>query len=351
MDKAICTDNICKVLLIDKDKSVTSILSNRLRSVGIKVFIASDQVSVFSIIDSNKPDVILLDILVKSNTGEELLTCLKNNETSSNIPIIILSSAIDVNSKVYGLLSGANDYIVKPFRFAEVYARIKNQMRIISMQNELEIKNKELVEKNMLLQQLTMTDGLTGLYNKRYIIDRLVSDVTRFTRFKEPISFLMIDVDHFKRINDTYGHLIGDILLRSLANKLKPLVRDVDIIARYGGEEFLIVVPNGDAMGAKTLAERLRETFENLVFEIEGHNISITLSIGVNCANIDLTKDCSKEVIRLINEADTALLRAKTSGRNRVEFYDSKLNAQIHIPNESTTFANRFSVSPLHNNI
>ncbi|MDP4182777.1 MAG: diguanylate cyclase [Bacillota bacterium] len=343
-------DNEEKVLIIDKDRSVTTVLSNRLKSVGINAFIAFDEVSAFELIKANKPDTILLDIFMKSKSGEDLLTVLKTNELTSNIPIIILSSAIDVNSKVYGFLSGASDYIVKPFRFAEVYARIKNQIRIVSMQNELEEKNKELLEKNSLLQQMTITDGLTGLYNKRYILNRLVSDITHAARYKEPISFIMVDIDHFKRINDNYGHLAGDILLKSVADTLKSIVRDVDIVARYGGEEFLIVVPNGDALGTKILAERLREQIENSTFDIEGHKLSITISIGVKSSNINLTTDSDAEVTRLIGEADTSLLRAKSNGRNRVEIFDEcfSMDKSQTTDSKTNTRVNNISVSLTH---
>ncbi len=323
MMKVTQTENDKKVLIIDKDKSVTGILSNRLRSVGINVFTAADEESAFDVITKNKPDIILLDIFMKSKSGENLLTFLTLNELSSNIPIIILSSAIDVNSKVYGFLSGASDYIVKPFRFAEVYARIKNQFRIISMQCELEKKNKELMEKNIQLQEMTITDGLTGLYNKRYILNRLVSDITHAARYKEPISFMMVDIDHFKHINDTYGHLAGDILLKNVAETLKNTVRDVDIVARYGGEEFLIVVPNEDLLGTKMLAERLRQKIESTSFLIDNNELSITISIGVKSANI--TSDSGTEVTKLIGEADLALLKAKSNGRNRVEVFSSHL--------------------------
>ncbi|HEY9062082.1 MAG TPA: diguanylate cyclase [Pseudobacteroides sp.] len=321
-------ENEEKVLVIDKDKSVTSILSNRLKSVGINVLTAADEDSAFDVIRTNRPDIILLDILMKSKSGEDLLNVLTINQLSSNIPIIILSSAIDVNSKVYGFLSGASDYIVKPFRFAEVYARIKNQLRIISMQSELEKKNRELVEKNLLLQQMTVTDGLTGLYNKRYILSRLVNDITHASKYQESISFIMVDIDHFKHINDTYGHLVGDMLLKEVAHTLKNMVRDVDIMARYGGEEFLIVVPNEDLIGTKILAERLRQKIEKTSFPIDNHQLKITISIGVKSAHINLDADSDTEVTRLIGEADLALLKAKANGRNRVEIFDGDFNIE-----------------------
>lgn len=346
--KVTQTENDKKVLIIDKDKSVTGILSNRLKSVGINVLTAADEDSAFDVITKNRPDIILLDIFMQSKSGDDLLNVLTINQLSSNIPIIILSSAIDVNSKVYGFLSGASDYIVKPFRFAEVYARIKNQFRIISMQCELEKKNKELMEKNLLLQEMTITDGLTGLYNKRYILNRLVSDITHAARYKEPISFMMVDIDHFKHINDTYGHLAGDILLKNVAETLKNTVRDVDIVARYGGEEFLIVVPNEDLLGTKMLAERLRQKIESTSFVIDNNELSITISIGVKSANI--TSDSGTEVTKLIGEADLALLKAKSKGRNRVEVFNSKLiveKAKTQTQ-ESHNFQNNLSANITH---
>jgi diguanylate cyclase (GGDEF)-like protein len=341
--KVTLRENEEKVLVIDRDKSVTGILSNRLKSVGINVLTAVDEDSAFETIRTNRPDIILLDILMKSKNGEDLLNVLTVNQLSSNIPIIILSSAIDINSKVYGFLSGASDYIVKPFRFAEVYARIKNQLRIISMQSELEKKNKELVEKNLLLQQMTVTDGLTGLYNKRYILNKLVNDIFNESKYQESISFIMVDIDHFKHINDTYGHLAGDILLREVAYTLKNMVRDVDIIARYGGEEFLIVVPNEDLHGTKILAERLREKIQNTRFSIDDHELTITISIGIKSARINLNKDSDTEVTRFIGEADLALLKAKSNGRNRVEIFDGCYN--IEKPNTTTSESHNFKSS------
>jgi diguanylate cyclase (GGDEF)-like protein len=309
------------VLLIDPDISVTKILSERLRSIGFNTLSANDDVTAFKLIQTGSPDIILLDILMKMKNGNDILTAIKSHHNSQNIPVIILSSAVDVNSKVNGFLSGASDYIVKPFRFAEVLARINNQIRILNMQHELEKKNKELTEKNMLLQQMAVTDGLTGLYNKRYILSRLSSEISHAVRYREPISFLMVDVDHFKQINDTYGHVVGDILLKEVAQLLRKLVREFDIIARYGGEEFLIVLPNGDIMGAKILAERLRDSIEKSVFNINGEKISITISIGIRNADIKLNFDSGSEVTKLINQADIALYNAKANGRNRVEVY------------------------------
>ncbi len=314
------------ICLVDSDISVTKILSDRLSSVGFNVLVANDEETAFKLIQTGKPDVILLDILMKMKSGEDILTAIKSESASAGIPIIILSSAIDVNSKVYGFLSGASDYIVKPFRFAEVLARINNQIRILNMQNELEKKNRELVEKNLLLQQMAVTDDLTGLYNKRYILSRLSGEISHAARYREPISFLMVDVDHFKQVNDTYGHIVGDILLKEIASMLKKIVREVDIVARYGGEEFLIILPNGDALGAKILAERLRESIEKSIFNIEGNKILITVSIGVKSESIKHNADSSTEVLNLISQADMALYSAKAKGRNRVEIYNDKLN-------------------------
>ena len=320
------TKNRKTICLVDSDISVTKVLSDRLQSVGFNVLTARDDEAAFKLIRSRTPDIILLDILMKMKNGEDILSAIKSDGISANIPIIILSSAIDVNSKVYGFLTGASDYIVKPFRFAEVLARINNQLRILDMQNELEKKNKELIEKNLLLQQMAVTDDLTGLYNKRYILSRLSGEISHAARYRESISFLMVDVDHFKQVNDTYGHVVGDILLKEIAEMLKKIVREFDVVARYGGEEFLIILPNGDTLGAKILAERLRESIEKTTFNIDGNKLLVTVSIGVKSENVKPNANSSEEVIALINQADMALYRAKANGRNRVEIYDDKLD-------------------------
>ena len=315
------------ILLIDSDTSVMNNLADRLSSVGFNVLTADDEDVAEKFLMVGSPDIIMLDILMRGKNEHDMLTIIKSNIISANIPLIILTSDTDVNSKVYGFLSGASDYIIKPFRFPEVLARVNNQLRILNMQKELEEKNKELLEKNELLQQMAMTDALTGLYNRGYIMGRLGGELSHAARYKEPITFIMIDVDHFKQTNDTYGHLTGDELLKDVAKQIKASVRDADITARYGGEEFLVVCPNTDLPGAKVLAERIRESIENVEFLLEGNIMHVTVSLGIRCSTPKSPLKAEAELNKLIGEADIALYVAKANGRNRVEAFSSSMSS------------------------
>ncbi|MCX7747891.1 MAG: diguanylate cyclase [Clostridia bacterium] len=323
------------ILLIDSDYTLTEKLANRLSSVGFNILTANTPEMASKLALISRPDIILLDILMKNKKGQDMLVVIKSNKATFNIPVIVLTSAVDIESKVYGFLSGANDYIIKPFSFEEVLARINTQLRILSMQKELEEKNRELTEKNEILQQIAITDGLTGLYNKSYIISRASNEILRASRFKEMISFIMIDIDHFKKINDTYGHLTGDLVLKEVSKQLKNSVRDIDILARYGGEEFLVICPNTDTKGAKVLAERIRRNVERISLKLNSDSINITASIGVK--NAVPTQPAKPEQLALcfIGDADIALYAAKANGRNRVEFYDNSVSP-VHVCNETT---------------
>lgn len=307
------------ILLIDADLTMTGELSGRLDQLGFGTVTASDIETGFKILSSQKPDLILLDILMKGKDGKNILTTIKSKASYADIPIIIVSSAVDTSHKVYGFLSGANDYIVKPFVFEEVLARIKTQLRILNMQRELTEKNRELTEKNMLLRQMATTDELTGLYNKRYMLKRLKRELSHAARYNEPISFIMGDIDHFKEINDQYGHLSGDSVLKEMADQIRASVREVDIVSRYGGEEFLIVCPNTNDKGAKSIAERIRENIAKAVFNSGETKLHLTISLGIKSSRPKMPINTEDEVGQLVGYADIALYKAKSNGRNRVE--------------------------------
>ncbi|MCX8129036.1 MAG: diguanylate cyclase [Clostridia bacterium] len=312
------------ILIIDSDHVLTKKLSDRLNSVGFGVLSATNADMAYKLFLVSKPDIILIDIHMKDSSGNDIFLKIKTKAVSDKIPIIILSSDVDVNTKVYSFLSGASDYIVKPFSFAEVLARINTQLKIVSIQRELEQKNRELTESNALLQKLAITDALTGLYNKRYILSKLHTDIAHSIRYKEPISFIIADIDHFKRINDRYGHQVGDLILKDAASIIRKSVREVDIVARYGGEEFLIICPNTERHGAVLVAERVRKGIASHNFFYSGKEIHITISFGVKCSVFNAPTDTEKAMNKLIEEADKALFRAKTNGRNRIEVFEEK---------------------------
>lgn len=313
-------DKTATILLVDDDANIINLLSKRLTQEGFHVISAKDGKSGIDLAASQIPDIILLDLLMPEVSGKDVLKELKNNPDTASIPVIIVSAVADTEDKIDGLSLGANDYIVKPFRFQEVIARINTQLRIAMLQKELEQRHNDLLEKNKLLKKLAVTDPLTGLFNKGYLMKRLHSEIARSARYNEPISGIMIDIDFFKKINDTYGHLVGDEVLKHISRIIKELTRSIDIVTRYGGEEFFVICPNTSLEGVVNLGERIRERVEKTPFIVDNNVIvSVTVSVGIKCENLNLSVNPDTATTTLINSADLALYKAKSNGRNRVE--------------------------------
>lgn len=308
------------ILIIDDDVNIVNLLSKRLSQEGFDILSAKDGLTGLQIAKSNTPDIILLDLLMPEMSGKDVLKELKSSSNTHFIPVIIISAVADTEDKIDGLAMGANDYIVKPFRFQELLARINTQLRIVYLHKELEQKHHDLIEKNKILEQLAITDPLTGLYNKGYLLKRLLSEVSRSSRHGESIACIMLDIDHFKKINDTYGHLVGDEILKFVSKIIKEITRVSDIVTRYGGEEFLVICPNSQQEGVVQLAERMRQAVENTRFLLDdGVELTLTISAGVKCTIFDKMIDPEVASGSLIHEADLALYRAKSKGRNLVE--------------------------------
>src|SRR5581483_4057385 len=211
---------------------------------------------------------------------------------------------------VQGIESGADDYVTKPFQVHELRARLRAGLRILELQDEL-------VRAREALRDQATRDGLTRLWNRTYILDILDTELARAARVPAPLSVILADLDEFKSINDTYGHLAGDAVLREAAARMSALVRRYDSLGRYGGEEFLVVLPSTDMIGAISQAKRLRETLIDRPFEISAGLIRVTGSFGVSCKLLPDPRDAD----HLIREADHALYAAKRAGRNRVEMF------------------------------
>jgi two-component system, cell cycle response regulator len=314
------------ILLIDSDIKQTEALCNRLETVGFSVLTANDEETAYKLLDISSPDLIVLDLFLNGDKGQDILTRIKAGGKSSNIPVIILSADTEVNSKVYGLLSGVNDYIVKPVHFPELLTRVNTQIRLVNMQKELEEKNKSLLENNLILKKLSITDGLSGLYNRTYIMKRALEEMSQAQRYKRPISFILADIDYFKKINDTYGHHAGDIVLKQVSKAIKEAVRDVDLVSRYGGEEFLIICPNTDVQGAYLLSERIRSTVQKSISHYKEMSISVTISLGIRSSLPKSSAKATVEVNKLLRDADVALYKAKAYGRNQSRVYEPQLN-------------------------
>lgn len=262
-------------------------------------------------------DLLISDLVMPKMDGLKLLATLRNLERYKDLPVILLSSQNEAHDKIMGLEGGANDYITKPFESAELVARIKNLLMMKELQDELAKKNKALELTNKKLEQLSVTDELTGLWNRRYLWERLAEEIAKARRYNLTLSCLMIDIDNFKTINDSHGHIAGDTVLSEIARILKNQCRSHDLLARFGGEEFIMLLYQTGMEGAVLLAQRLVKTVESHPFITENQKtLKTTISIGVATYSPQTITNGND----LIKKADESLYQAKRKGKNRVGF-------------------------------
>src|SRR5438309_2413773 len=220
-------------------------------------------------------DLAILDRRLPDMDGAMLAQELKSNPEFKTRFIIMLTGEADQEDKVEGLDLGADDYITKPFQPAELLARIRAAKRIVDLQ-------KELMETNKRLELLSITDGLTKLYNHRHFQDELARAFEESARYARPLSLAIIDLDFFKKVNDTYGHAVGDEVLKAVARMFQASIRSVDLAARYGGEEFAVMMPETDMDDALAFAEKIRSLVEGTSIDTQAASITVTVSIGVS---------------------------------------------------------------------
>lgn len=292
---------ITKILVVDDNLNNVRLLTDILEDENFTVYTADNGAAVLAMVHKLKPDVILLDIMMPGLDGFEVCKLLKNDFDSKDIPVIMVTAKTEGIDIKKSLEMGAFDYIKKPIDEIEVIARVQSAILFKQTQDKL--------------KEMAMKDGLTGLYNHALLIELFEKEIDKQQRNNGSISFAMIDIDDFKKINDTYGHISGDTVLKELSNILMSSVRGGDIVGRYGGEEFSIVFPGIDEQNAFQLCERIRKEVEDFDFEIGIETVKITISIGINFNEL-------KGIINkreIIQKADEALYRAKHNGRNRVE--------------------------------
>ena len=245
--------------------------------------------------------------------GFEISRRVKGDSSLPFIPIILVTARDSTEDKIMGFDAGADDYLTKPIVFSELEARVRSMLRIKKLQDELEAKNREL-------ERLSISDGLTGLFNHRHIHGLLRDEFERSGRTGDALSVAMLDLDHFKAVNDTYGHQAGDSVLQQLAEILRATARDVDRLGRYGGEEFLAVLPSTTTEGAERFVDRVRSAVERHPFGI-GRDEPVKMTISGGVATFPQQGVWSPEL--LIRRADQALYAAKAAGRNRVRRFDT----------------------------
>jgi diguanylate cyclase (GGDEF)-like protein len=302
-----------RILVVDDHEDNVELLRARLEARGYRVEAAMDGQEALDKVFASPPDLILLDVMMPRVDGIEVVRRLKGTPDLPFIPIIMQTALETTEDKVEGLDAGADDYITKPINFAELEARVKSLLRIKALQEELANANARLLK-------MSQTDGLTGVDNRRHIEQRLTEMYEHGARLAEPLACVMCDVDHFKSVNDTYGHQVGDAVLKQVAGILHESAREIDRVGRYGGEEFIVLLPGANVDDAVAFAERVREAVEAREFTYEGGTLHRTLSAGVAAwPHPDV-----RHQEALVKAADDALYVAKARGRNRVVAYGSE---------------------------
>lgn len=308
------------VLAVDDSQTNLRILTDYLSKTGYEVLTAENGEDALQLAELAQPDAILLDVMMPGIDGFETCRRLGKNENTCEIPVIFMTSLADVKSKVEGFEAGGVDYVTKPFFIEEVLKRLRLHIERKRMEQYLReeiLKRKHVEEK---LRILATKDSLTGLNNRRHFFDIATREFDRHRRYGGNISIAMLDLDHFKRVNDTYGHKAGDQVLRFTAQLCVNSLRGVDVVGRYGGEEFVVLMPEVGKYEAALAAERLRKVIENGRIDIGGETISITASLGIAS---DYHNN-SSSLEELLNCADEALFKAKEAGRNRVVIWQPK---------------------------
>jgi two-component system cell cycle response regulator len=312
-------DDAARILIVDDHEDNVELLRARLDAWGYRTESAGDGVEALEKVEAAPPDLILLDVMMPKIDGIEVARRVKGNQNLPFIPIIMQTALDATENKVEGLEAGADDYITKPIDFAELKARLNSMLRIKRLQEELEERERQLLEANERLRHMSQTDALTGLDNRRNLEERIEEMFEHAKRLNEPFACVMCDLDRFKSVNDTHGHQAGDAVLKQFAKILRHEVREIDRAGRYGGEEFMLLLPGTVLDAAVTFAERVRKQVEANTFTFDGASIRRTASFGVSAWPHPRIANCDG----LVRAADDALYVAKETGRNRVIRFDS----------------------------
>ena len=307
------------ILIVDDHEDNVELLRARLDSWGFRTDTATSGREALEKVQTSPPELILLDVMMPEMDGFEVARRIKGNDDLPFIPIIMQTALDATENKVEGLEAGADDYITKPIDFAELRARMTSMLRIKRLQEELQERERELIEANERLRHMSQTDGLTGIDNRRHLEERLAEMFEHSKRLAEPFSCVMCDLDRFKSVNDTYGHQAGDAVLKQFASILTDAAREIDRVGRYGGEEFMLLLPGTVLDAGVTFAERVRKQVEAHTFTFDNTSIRRTASFGVSAWPHPRITDCDS----LMRAADDALYVAKETGRNRVVRFDS----------------------------
>jgi two-component system cell cycle response regulator len=296
-----------KVLIAEDDPISCSRLATLLQKWDYEVVETdSGAAALTALQDQDGPRIAILDWQMPEMDGLQVCKTLRQTSLEPYVYVMLLTGRKCTDDSIAGWEAGVDDYITKPFDTQELHARLRAAERIVKLQDELIVARETQ-------RQLATYDALTNILNRRAILERLKEEVLRAQRGEASVGVIMADLDHFKNINDTHGHPIGDLVLCEAAHRMKAALRTYDILGRYGGEEFLLVLPGCATQEAVIVAERLRARLADLPLTLREKRIRITGSFGVSSS-----KDVTEDVEAVIWAADAALYRAKHEGRNRV---------------------------------
>lgn len=294
------------ILIVDDVRLNRQLVESILTRYGYITKVADTGKNAIEIVKTSKIDLVILDLLMPEINGLEVCEIIKTKLKIADLPIIFLTASNEKEHLLQAFKLGAVDYIYKPFNALELLARVKNHLELKHTRDQLK---QALIE----IEKIAATDALTGVANRRQIISLAEREFTRVRRHQDDFSVFIMDIDHFKSINDTYGHDVGDIAIINVAKTTKNCVRNEDIFGRFGGEEFVAFLPSTNLEGALVLAERIRESISKDKLTIDGNNIIITVSIGVA-----IYRKTDANIDAMLKRADQALFKAKNLGRNRV---------------------------------
>ena len=298
-----------KILVAEDEITFRHMLKTFLTKWGYEVTAVSDGLEAWRVLQrEDRPRLAVLDWMMPNMDGVEICRAIRESKPDPYIYLLLLTSRDQKQDVVEGIEAGADDYLVKPFDPQELRARIHAGERIIELEDRL-------VRAQESLRELATHDSLTGLLNRRACLDSLLTELNRGCRTGTPVCVVMADIDHFKRINDTYGHQTGDEVLCEVARRMQSSLRGYDTAGRFGGEEFLLVLPGCSLEEGVKLAERVCHLVRSEPVKAKNIPIEVSISLGVAVANQVVAADLEA----LLGSVDAALYRAKAAGRNRVE--------------------------------
>lgn len=299
-----------QILIVEDSQTQALQLQWMIKDISYDVKVANNGLIALDMLKNTPFSIVITDLIMPEMDGFQLCQSIRELSLEHYVYILIVTAKHEKKDIISGIESGADDYLIKPIDRNELIARLKTAQRILDMEHRLKQQYHHI-------HLLSITDQLTQAYNRRYLYDHLTTELKRCGRYGHPLSLLLCDIDHFKRVNDTNGHLTGDLVLQRFVHTLQQCIRtDIDWIVRFGGEEFAIILPETDFQGAMDCAERCRRKVEDMSVATDRGLLSITASFGVVTI---LGQDIQGDAIdSLLSLSDTHLYQAKQQGRNQV---------------------------------